>query len=327
MLSILFFIVVSFSALLITFKISELFNFYDTPSKTKIHKIKIPNIAGLAMLPLSLSIIFLNDLNQKIIIIFILFMIVIFIGFIDDIKNIKPSIKISLLLIPIILFAKYVETVNSLGNYLSMNLQLGYLSFLFTILCILLLTNSFNYLDGIDGLLATNLIITFLYFIIIDIETFGFVFPFVCFLAVYLLFNFNIVKFFPKQFLGDSGSLGLGFLVSAFLIILTQTGNYIHPSIIIWPVAFVVYEFLTINILRIKLKRNIFKRDLNFIFNILAKNYSLKISLLFCSLIQILFCCVGLIFYFYNFYTLSITIFIIFFIIYCNLRLKFFKIS
>ena len=123
----------------------------------------------------------------------------------------------------------------------------------------MLLTNSFNYFDGIDGLLSLNLIITFIYFLIIDYESVKFIKSFICFLIIYLLFNLNFFKLFPKQFLGDSGSLSLGFLVSALLIIVTQSGKYIHPSIIIWPVAFVVYEFLTINILRLKLKQNIFK--------------------------------------------------------------------
>ncbi len=324
MTSILFFLIFSFFTLLLTYKISKIFKFYDSPSKTKIHKDKTPNIAGLGLLPLGILIIFFYDLEHKINITLLLFLSVVLIGFLDDVKNIKPQLKILFLLVPVVIFSNYVFTVSSLGNYQNLNFELGSASFLFTVLCILLLTNSFNYLDGIDGLLSLNLIITFVYFLIIDYENIKFTKAFVLFLIIYLLFNLNIFKIFPKQFLGDSGSLSLGFLVSALLIILTQSGKYIHPSIIIWPVAFVVYEFLTINILRIKLKKNIFKRDLNFVFNILYKKFNLKISLILCNFFHIIFCITGLIMNIYNLYSVSILLFIIFFISYCYIRLKFF---
>ena len=202
---------------------------------------------------------------------------------------------------------------------------MGSLGFLFTVMSILLLTNSFNYIDGMDGLLSLNLIITFSYFIFINSELINLLLPIICFLIIYTFFNINFLNIFPKQFLGDSGSLALGFLVSSFLIILTQSEKNFHPAVIIWPVAFVVYEFLTINILRIKLKRNIFQRDLNFIFNILNKKYNFKISLIFCNVLHLVFCLIGLILYKKNLYFLYIVLFTTFFIIYCYLRLKLFN--
>ena len=56
---------------------------------------------------------------------------------------------------------------------------------------------------------------------------------------------------------------------------LYQIQIFLHPSVIIWLVAFVVYEFLSINIIRIA-KKKFFKRDLNFIFNKLQNKYSYK---------------------------------------------------
>ena len=72
------------------------------------------------------------------------------------------------------------------------------------------------------------------------------------FLIVFLFFNFGIL---PKQFLGDSGSLGIGFLLSSFAIYYTQVIKYINPTIIIWFLSFYVFEFLTINIIRLKTKK------------------------------------------------------------------------
>lgn len=313
---------ISILFLYLTFKFSKRFKFYDFPDGKKIHKIKIPNLGGLALIPFTLSMIYFFDYNQSILITLNLFFITIIIGIIDDIKNINPQIKLLALLIPIYIFTKDVSTVNTLGIYGTFEMSLGSISFIFTVLCIFLLTNAFNYIDGLDGLLAANVVITlFTFFFLIQSEKEIF-FPLIIFFIIYFFFNINFLKIFPKQFIGDSGSLGIGFLISSFLIIYTQKEVFLHPSVIVWPVAFVVYEFLTINIIRIKNKQNIFKRDLNFIFNILNYNYSLKKSLLICSSIHMFFCFISLVMNYYNTYVLSIVLFIIFFFIYLIFRFK-----
>ena len=178
----------------------------------------------------------------------------------------------------------------------------------------MLLSNAYNYIDGLDVLLAINIIITFLtLYFLIDGQKNVF-FPFIIFFIIYFFFNMNLFKIFPKQFIGDSGSLGIGFLISTFLIIYTHLEFFLHPSVIIWSVAFVVYEFLSINIIRIKQGKNIFKRDLNFIFNVFDKKYSSTKSLLICSTIHLFFCSMSLLMNFFNTYLLSIILFIVFFL-------------
>ena len=111
-------------------------------------------------------------------------------------------------------------------------------------------------------------------------------------LIVFLFFNFGIL---PKQFIGDSGSLGLGFIVSFLACYLTQVETTLKPSFVVWPLAFFVYEFISINFIRIKIGKNIFSRDLNFIFNIFAKKYGQIISVLMCVLIHMFYCLNGII--------------------------------
>ncbi len=313
---------ISILFLYLTFKFSKRFKFYDLPDGEKIHEIKIPNLGGLALIPFTFSTIYFFDYNQYISLTLNLFIITVIIGIIDDIKNINPQIKLLALLIPIYIFTKDVSTVDTLGIYGKFNLKLGSLSFVFTVLCIFLLTNAFNYIDGLDGLLAVNVVITLFTFFFLTQGEKEIFFPLIIFFIIYFCFNINFLKIFPKQFIGDSGSLGIGFLISSFLIIYTQKEIFLHPSVIVWLVAFVVYEFLTINIIRIKKKQNIFKRDLNFIFNILNYNYSLKKSLLICSSLHLFFCFISLVMNFYNTYILSIVLFIIFFFIYLTFRLK-----
>ena len=126
-----------------------------------------------------------------------------------------------------------------------------------------------------------------------------------------------------KVFIGDSGSLGIGFLFCIVVIHYTQNINYIHESVAIWPIAFIVYEFLTINIIRIKSKKDPFKRDLNFIFNKFLSKYTKLKTLTLCGLINLFFCCVGYFFFHLTkYYELSIILFIVFYFIYLFFRFQ-----
>ena len=314
--------ILSIFLLYITFKCSLKFEFYDLPDAIKIHTKKVPNIGGLALIPYVFFMLYFYDYSPEISATMNLFLVVIVIGFIDDIKNIKPQIKLLALFIPIYIFAKDVGVVNTLGLYDGYEITLGPVGLIFTILCIFLLINAYNYIDGLDGLLAINIIITLLTLFILIISEKNIFFPLIIFLAVYFLFNINFLGIFPKQFLGNSGSLAIGFLISAFLIIYTQSENLLHPSIIIWTVAFVVYEFLTINLIRITQKKNIFKRDLNFIFNLLDKKFTSKKSLIICSIIHLFFCFISIVINFYDAYSLSLIMFVIIFFVYLFFRFK-----
>ena len=318
----LFLFFLSVILLFITSYISKKFKIYDFVDKKKIHKENVSNIGGLALIPYVFLLFYFYDYNNEISLTLNLFLLVVIIGLVDDIKNINPQTKILALLIPIYIFTKEVVVVKTLGSYEFFDLNLGSLSFIFTILCIFLLTNAYNYIDGMDGLIASNIIISLITLYLLIETRENILITLIIFLAVYFLFNTNLIKFLPKQFLGDSGSLAFGFILSSFLIIFTQTNTYIHPSIIIWTVSFVVYEFLSINIIRIKLSKNIFERDLNFIFNLYLKKYSTTKTLIFCNLIHLFFCGISFIVSFFKIYFFSLILFILIFFVYLYFRFK-----
>jgi UDP-GlcNAc:undecaprenyl-phosphate GlcNAc-1-phosphate transferase len=212
--------------------------------------------------------------------------------------------------------------VSTLGEYKNFSLELKSIGILYTACSILLLTNAFNYIDGMDGLLGTISLTSLLFFIIVlpDSEIY-FIIPFLVFLSVFLIFNLRTFKYLPQVFMGDSGSMGIGFLFCIITIYYTQYFNYVHESIVIWPLAFVVYEFLAINIIRIKNKKNPLRRDLNFLFNIFLKKYSKVKTLVLCNLINLFFCLLGYYFHITKYYEISILLFIVFFFVYLILRL------
>ena len=321
--NIIFFLLISLIGLYLAYFISLKFNLIDFPDKKKIHKTQTPNIGGTAIIFLILTSFFIYDYNDELRLIFILCISVIIIGLSDDIKNYSAIIKLILISIPVIFFIQNISVVESLGIFFEYNFILGEFSFIFTFLCMLLLINATNYMDGMDGLISLMSILSFSYILIlIPKNEWITLIPIICFLIVFLFFNFGIL---PKQFLGDTGSLGLGFILSSFSIYYTQTLDYIEPSIIIWCLSFYVFEFLTINIIRIKKGKNVLEKDLNFIFNILNNKTNQINTLAICCLIKIFFLLNGLIFNYYKLYEVSILIFFFYFFIYLGIRIKYLK--
>ena len=144
-----------------------------------------------------------------------------------------------------------------LGSYGYFNLQLASFSIPFTLLSVMYLINSFNYFDGLDGTLSftTISVLAILYFLVPNTDVRLFITNVALPLIIFLLFNFSIFKL-PKLFLGDSGSLLLGFII-AFLVIFIANQKLAHPILIAWSISIFVYEFLSINLLRLK-KKEIF---------------------------------------------------------------------
>ena len=136
-------------------------------------------------------------------------------GFIDDKFNLNPIIKI-FFLITISCYTTFNGlNIITLGNYSFFgNLYLGKFSIIFSILCILFLTNSFNYNDGIDGLTIFTFWTSSLMIIAIsnnnEINSLLFFINIVLLVLFFLTYQFLIYR----KLLGDTGSLLLGFFYS-----------------------------------------------------------------------------------------------------------------
>ena len=320
--NVLVYFILSISFLYLTFFLSIKFKLIDKPSKNKIHIKNTPNAAGLALIPLSIIFIQFTHENSNINIFFILLISLIIVGFVDDRLDFKPIIKILLLLVITIIFVVEVNYLKNFGNFFGFEIYIGKYGIVFTIGCLLLMINSANYIDGQDGILGFLMIISLVYF-------FNFTYKnsdsdLIILLIIYnlsfLIFNLNIL---PKQFFGDSGSLANGFALAFVSIHFVVNLNIIDPIVVIWPLAFYVFEFISINIVRYKNKKNMLNKDLNFIFNYFSRKYGLNKSLIFCIIIHISFCITG---YILNIKKISndyqIILFIFYFLFYSYMRLR-----
>ena len=309
-------------------KISYKLSLIDFPSQRKIHQKPTPYTGGIILGLTYLFMVFITNFDDKFINLLLSFSIIICLtGLIDDRYNINPGTKLLFQAFSIFFLIDNNFYLKDLGEYYFLGkITLGSFDKVFTILSILLLINSFNYSDGIDGLLTSLtlvILITFVIYIFILNSDLNIYLIFLCLpLFIFLIFNLGIVKGF-KIFLGDSGSNLLGYL-TAFLSIYLYNYHKIHPALIMWPLAYVIYEFLTVNLIRLTNNSGVFKAGHDHLHYELKKIF--KISnfkiLGIIILLNVFFSFVGYKIYQIFSQDFSILAFVTLFIIYFYLRTK-----
>ena len=159
-----------------------------------------------------------------------------FVGLADDLFDIKPSQKISgqVLAAIILLLAGVAPNLYHITNQLNLslphNLEL-ILEVLIVVFFVLGATNSLNLLDGLDGLCAgvTAIIAIAMLVLSIHLATWGFsevgdpVRIIICLALVGVVCGFLPFNRYPaKIFMGDAGSMLLGFMMAALMILFAE---------------------------------------------------------------------------------------------------------
>ncbi len=329
--SIIIYSILNFLLLFLCAKISYKLNLVDIPNKRKIHSYAIANTGGLAISVILLFALQLFELfdfsNQNLNMILSIAFLISIVGFIDDKYNLNAGGKLSLQIIPIFYLIVFENiTLTHIGEYGYFKLELGAFKIPFTLFCVLLLINTFNYFDGMDGILsfASISVLAILYFLISD-ENIRLLFIIISIpIGFFLLFNFSFLNL-PKLFLGDGGSLLLGFIIS-FILIFLANQNFIHPILLAWSIAIFVYEFLSLNLIRIKNKEDPFRAGQDHLHHMLFnKTNSIFFTNFLISLGNIFLFIIGyLSFVFINPLT-SFILFILIFLIFLILRNKYSK--
>ncbi len=290
------------SQLLIIFffeRISNYINFFDIPDKERKKHISKTSLLGGSIIFFTLIIFFILFLTQETFIInnqiffknkisYIYFSIACFsiymVGLIDDKYNLNYLVKIILTTLIISLFIFFEKDTYISMVYLSFYeyaIDTSNIELFFTTLCFLLFINSLNMFDGIDGqvglysLFLLNLILFLignnylLFFLIIGVITF-------------LFLNFK-----KKCFLGDNGTLLLGFIFS-FLIIKLYNQNIIYHADKIFLIMIIPgLDMLRLFTERLSNKKNPFKGDTNHIHHLLIIKFGYLKALIYVQIIII----------------------------------------
>lgn len=323
--------IITFSLLFILRPLAVKYKFVDFPNKRKKHEGNIPLIGGICIFIGALfSQLYANEIDEKINLIFFPSFLMLILGIWDDIVDIKSKKKL-LFQILIVSSAIYILDIklHNLGYLfgLPFQIELGFLSIPFTIIAIIGLTNAFNMIDGIDGLATNLLIISIVGIFVFNLNGASTIFinilialvsSLIPFLFFNVVFNRNL-----KIFLGDGGSLFLGFMVSILLIHTVENVNSFTPTFALWCVSIPLFDFFGVVTLRKVNKRSIFTADRDHIHHFL-ENFGLskKIVMLLITSVAIVLLFVGYLIEI-NFPELSFPVFIILFIFYMFMRFYF----
>mgnify|MGYP000032404395 CR=1 FL=1 len=188
----------------------------------RVHSRPIPHLGGLAIyLAFVITVLVFVPLNSGSAVSGMLIggTLIVILGVIDDIKELSPKIKFAgqiLAALVLVLFGVKVEWVtNPLGGMF----YLGKLSIPLTIFWIVGITNTLNFIDGLDGLAAgISSIASFTLFLVALKEGNTVVVIMTAALAGaalgFLPYNFNPAKIF----MGDAGAMFLGYILAGISI-------------------------------------------------------------------------------------------------------------
>jgi UDP-N-acetylmuramyl pentapeptide phosphotransferase/UDP-N-acetylglucosamine-1-phosphate transferase len=195
-----------------------------------------------------------------------------FLGYFDDKYKLSPNVKllstILLLLLAIFLDRDLLLTKIRFTFY-SKEIFLGNYSYLVTVICFLLFINALNMLDGINGQTVTYAIYIFFIFIFNKVLiNFSFI------LIIFFLF-FLILNFKNKSYLGDSGSILLGYIISYLFIKFYNTETKFYADEIFLIMSIPGYELLRLAIKRILDKKHPFHADNNHIHHLMVNKFNL----------------------------------------------------
>ena len=222
--------IITFLAIPVVIQVAEKKKLYDIPDERKLHTRLVASLGGVGIfggfiLASLLSIqVYQNPEFQYF---FAAAIIIFFLGLKDDIMILSASKKfVGQILAASILIHLGGIRLDSMHGLLGFNELPEGFGLALSYLTIIVVINSFNLIDGVDGLAASLGVLTMtvfgVYFFAIDYQAYALMaFAMAGSLVAFLIFNHNPAKIF----MGDSGSLMIGLINSILVIKFINVSN------------------------------------------------------------------------------------------------------
>jgi UDP-GlcNAc:undecaprenyl-phosphate/decaprenyl-phosphate GlcNAc-1-phosphate transferase len=297
--------VIAFLIVPVIIKYSIQRNLVDIPGRRKIHKKETPSMGGIAIFVgffisslIWIDITGLAQIKFFLVALFVIF----FIGVRDDLVPLKAMAKLigQLMSAALVIFL-FGLRIKSFYGVFGIHELSEPTSIALTFLVIIVITNSFNLIDGLDGLAGTLAICSLLafgiWFFLID----DLIFSMLSFSMLGAIFAFLIFNWQPSEvFMGDTGALVIGMILAMFTIYfidknfnLDIENPYRFHASIGTSVCFIIIpliDTLRIVILRLLKKQSPFRPDKSHIHHSLLRlGFTHATTTLILGGIQVLF--------------------------------------
>ncbi len=262
-------------------KFCNTYGLFDLPNTRKVHKYSIPRLGGSLFMPslgfgvvVTLLIMYQGvnedfEIGVSNIMMVIGATMIYIIGIFDDLKGIKATHKFIIQTIAALIFPLCNLMISNLHGLFGIHEIPLWIGYPLTVFVILLIVNAMNLIDGIDGLASGLAFLILGSFAYLYYELRAYLF---CLISTslagatlaFFFFNFYGKVGKLKTFMGDSGSLFLGYVI-AYLAIKYQMSNeptgfpYREESLLI---SFTLVFLPCIDVIRVAILRKLHGRSM-----------------------------------------------------------------
>lgn len=263
---------------------------FDSQGGRKIHHGNIPRVGGIAFVPAAICsflafliiLIFNNDtyalgvhdtfIHDAFVMVGAIAIIYVF-GIFDDVIGLRYRVKFGYQILTGLIICFWGIFIWDLHGILALDsIPMVFGSFV-TIFLLVFSINSFNFIDGIDGLSSGIAILSLTYFSIVlyllDNKFFVLAIFFLCAVLPFFFFNvFGKEENRTKTFMGDTGSTVLGLVLFLLAVTVNEDMNAInlHENALVLgftPLLLPFYDTVSVVFYRVLMGKNPFKADDN----------------------------------------------------------------
>jgi len=259
----------------IVIRVARWLNIVDSPGIRKVHSEPIPRIGGVAifvsMMGLIIPVLFLRNVIgdsfrsvlPKIVALLSAAGFVFLIGLADDIKGLRVRVKLLAQFVAAVTVCCAGIRIDAIVLTDSLVVNFGWFSWPLTIFWIVGISNAVNLIDGLDGLAAGICAVTCGVIVILSLY-FGSPVMTIIMLSLmgalsgFLFFNSNPAKIF----MGDSGSLFLGFIIaSASILCAAKAETLVGLALPVLALGIPIFDTLLSMLRRFLERRSLFSPD------------------------------------------------------------------
>ena len=284
---------------------------YDIPNERKVHKNATPRLGGISFFPSMLTAFFIMLLFTPVVeqdtlpvnvwsAVFIVGLLLIYgIGIIDDLVGLKATSKFAVQIATACLLPFAGLYINNLYGLFGIHEIPYWVGVPLTVFIIVFIDNAINLIDGIDGLAAGLSLLALAGFLAYFRYHGVYVYTYTIIIAgmmgalvAFAYFNlFGKPERNTKIFMGDSGSLSLGFTLGFLAVKCTMDNNNIwpyRPEAIIVPLTLLIVptaDVVRVTLFRLRHRTPLFSADKNHIHHKLMRTGMNQHQALICILV------------------------------------------
>lgn len=265
-------------------KICRRYMLYDAPNKRKVHKNPVPRLGGISFFPCAfvamstmLASTTLSSETFTVSVWTVLFgvclLAIYMLGVIDDLIGLEASLKFVVQIIAATTLVSCGVCIHDFHGVFGLYEVPALVAYPFTIMLTVFICNAINLIDGIDGLSSGLAIIALGGFMVIftSCRLVYYALMIAAIIGVLMAFLrhnvFGSAERGTKMFMGDSGSLSIGFILAfLFIKVWTMPESDVNDGMIACSlVAVPVFDVIRVIIVRIRNHKPVFGADKNHI--------------------------------------------------------------